>query len=185
MISAFLSIFFLVFVAEIGDKTMLLAFLLAAKFKKPAVILFSIFLATICNHAFAAYLGAQLSQWINPLYLKWGLGISFILFGFWTLIPDKPDDNLKQAHLGAFLTTFITFFLAEMGDKTQIATMALSAHYKNFILVTFASSLGLLAINTPAVILGQKIEKWISFKTCRIIAAIGFFVFGILSLFWH
>jgi putative Ca2+/H+ antiporter (TMEM165/GDT1 family) len=170
--------------AEIGDKTQLLAFLLAARFKKPWTIILAILLATIANHALAALLGTWLTTLLAPDVLRWVLGISFVLMAGWILIPDKLDDTeaVSIGHLSVFGTTFLTFFLAEMGDKTQIATVALAAQYQAFILVVLGTTLGMMIANVPAVLVGEKLAHRIPVKWVHGIAAAIFLVLGVLTL---
>ncbi|CAG0986732.1 Putative manganese exporter [Methylophilaceae bacterium] len=170
--------------AEIGDKTQLLAFILAARFKKPWTIILAILLATIANHAFAGLLGAWLTTLLAPETLRWILGISFLLMAGWTMIPDKLDDvETKASHMGVFGTTLLTFFLAEMGDKTQIATVALAAQYQAFLFVVIGTTLGMMIANIPAVILGERIAHRIPLKLVRLIAAGIFTALGLATLF--
>ncbi len=180
--NSLLNSFLLVAVAEIGDKTQLLSFLLAAKFKKPWVIIFGIFFATVVNHWLASYLGSFGSTLIPHQYQKWILAAVFLFFAGWILIPDKQEELKTNSSFGAFLTTFVSFFLAEMGDKTQLATVALGAQYQNSLTVTIGTTLGMLAANIPAVFLGEKILKLIPLKTIRVIASITYVVFAIFIL---
>jgi putative Ca2+/H+ antiporter (TMEM165/GDT1 family) len=144
--------------AEIGDKTQLLAFILAARFKKPIPIILGILAATIINHGLAGALGAWITSLVSPGIMRWVLGASFIGMAIWTLIPDKIEDEETQVakHLGVFGATFITFFLAEMGDKTQIATIALAASYGTPWLVVIGTTLGMLIADVPAVFIADK-----------------------------
>lgn len=153
---AFFSTFFLVFFSELGDKTQLLALLLFAKFRRPWTILSAIFLATILNHAVAAYVGELAITFLKPELAKWILAGMFFAFSIWILFPDKEEDLPTMGKFGAFLTTFVAFFLAEMGDKTQLATVALGARYDNFFVVTFGSTLGLMASNGLVIGIGAK-----------------------------
>lgn len=170
--------------AEIGDKTQLLAFLLAARFKKPYTIILAILVATIANHALAGLLGTWLSTLLAPETLRWILGISFILMAAWTLIPDKldADEARKIGHMGVFATTLLVFFLAEMGDKTQIATVALAAQYQAYFLVVVGTTLGMMIANVPAVLVGEKMAHRIPVKLVHIIAAIIFLGLGLATL---
>lgn len=173
----------IVALAEIGDKTQLLAFLLAARFRKPLPIILGILAATLVNHAGAAVVGAWLTSVISPGAMRWILGGSFIAMAVWMLIPDKLDEDETQlARYGVFTTTVITFFLAEMGDKTQIATVALAAQYHALIAVVAGTTLGMMLANAPAVILGDRIAGKIPAKTVHPIAAAIFAVLGILTL---
>ncbi len=170
--------------AEIGDKTQLLAFLLAARFKKPWTIILAILLATFANHALAALLGTWLTTLLAPDTLRWILGASFILMALWILVPDKLDDAEASGigHLGVFGTTLLTFFLAEMGDKTQIATVALAAQYQSFLLVVLGTTLGMMIANAPAVLVGEKLAHRIPVKWVHGTAAVIFLVLGLYAL---
>lgn len=170
--------------AEIGDKTQLLAFVLAARFKKPLPIIAGIVCATILNHGLAGALGAWITATISPEILRWILGASFLGMAAWTLIPDKIEEEETQvAHkLGVFGATFLTFFLAEMGDKTQIATIALAAHYPNPILVVAGTTLGMLLADVPAVFVGDKLAAKIPMKLVHSVAAAIFALLGVATL---
>ncbi len=172
-------------VAEIGDKTQLLALCLAARFQRPVPIVAGIFAATIFNHALAGLLGASVSTLITPEVLRWILIVSFILMGIWMLIPDKIDDeetdDKRFSKYGVFGTTTALFFLAEMGDKTQIATVAMAAHYQQALFVVIGTTLGMLIADIPAVFIGDRLSKKISMRLMRIIAAIIFFGFAAAS----
>jgi putative Ca2+/H+ antiporter (TMEM165/GDT1 family) len=173
----------IVSLAEIGDKTQLLAFILAAKFRKPVPIVFGIFVATLANHGFAGAVGTWITTLMGPETLRWMLGISFIAMAGWTLIPDKFDeDEAKLVRLGVFTTTLIAFFLAEMGDKTQIATVALAAQYQNLIAVVAGTTLGMMVANVPAVIMGDKIADKMPVKLVHRIAATIFAFLGVATL---
>jgi putative Ca2+/H+ antiporter (TMEM165/GDT1 family) len=171
--------------AEIGDKTQLLAFILAARFKKPIPIILGILLATIVNHGLAGALGAWITSMLTPETLRWILGISFIAMAIWTLIPDKIEEEETQIakHLGVFGATLITFFLAEMGDKTQLATIALVAHYAAPVTVVIGTTLGMLIADVPAVFVGNKFAAKIPMKLVHGIAAMIFAIMGLLTLF--
>lgn len=170
--------------AEIGDKTQLLAFILAARFKKPVPIIAGILCATLINHGLAGALGAWITSTVSPDILRWILGVSFLGMAVWTLIPDKIEEEETQiAHrLGVFGATFITFFLAEMGDKTQIATIALAARFHEVALVTIGTTLGMMLANVPAVYLGNELVKRIPLRIVHMIAAALFFVIGVWLL---
>lgn len=174
----------IVTLAEMGDKTQLLAFLLAAKYKKPIPIILGILFATILNHGLAGMLGLWITQILSPEILRWVLGLSFIAMALWTLVPDKIDDEEASFGLkyGVFLTTLITFFLAEMGDKTQVATIAMAAHYPSPILVVLGTTLGMMIADVPAVFLGNSFAKKLPLKLIHAIAAGMFFVMGVLVL---
>jgi putative Ca2+/H+ antiporter (TMEM165/GDT1 family) len=170
--------------AEIGDKTQLLAFLLAARFKKPVPIILGILAATLVNHGLAGALGAWITASISPNILRWVLGLSFIGMAIWTLIPDKieEEESLMAQKLGVFGATLVTFFLAEMGDKTQIATVALAAHYAAPLLVVAGTTLGMLIADVPAVFAGEKLAAKIPMKLVHSIAAGVFAVLGVMTL---
>lgn len=173
----------IVALAEIGDKTQLLAFILAAKFKKPWPIIAGILVATIANHAFAGAIGSWITSVVGPETLRWVLGISFIGMAAWTLVPDKfEEEDAKLARYGVFGTTLIAFFLAEMGDKTQFATIALAAKYHDFVAVVAGTTLGMMLANVPAVLLGHKIAERMPTKIVHRIAAAIFLVMGVLTL---
>ena len=170
--------------AEMGDKTQLLAFILAARFKKPVPIILGILAATILNHGLAGALGAWITSLLEPETLRWILGASFIGMAIWTLIPDKieEEDTKVAQQFGVFGATFVTFFLAEMGDKTQIATIALAAHYAQPLAVVVGTTLGMLIADVPAVFVGNKFADKIPMKLVHSIAAAIFAVMGILTL---
>ena len=169
--------------AEIGDKTQLLAILLATRFRKPVPIIFGILVATLANHACAAFLGATVASIFQNAWFHYLVALSFIAMALWTLIPDKLDD-LKDspARFGAFLTTTIAFFLVEMGDKTQIATVALGARFQDVGLVTVGTTIGMMLANVPAVFLGHELIKRVPMKTVRIVAALLFAIIGVWLL---
>lgn len=170
--------------AEIGDKTQLLAFILAARFKRPLPIILGILVATLVNHGLAGALGTWITSLLGPDTLRWVLGASFIGMAIWTLIPDKiEEEETKVAHrLGVFGATLVTFFLAEMGDKTQIATIALAAHYSAPLLVIAGTTLGMMIADVPAVFVGNKFADKIPLKLVHGIAALVFAVMGVLTL---
>lgn len=173
----------IVALAEIGDKTQLLAFVLAARFRRPLPIVAAIFVATIANHAFAAAIGSWITSMMGPDLLRWVLGASFIAMAAWTLVPDKlDDDDTKLPAYGVFLTTLIAFFMAEMGDKTQVATVALAARYHSMIAVVCGTTLGMMLANVPAVYFGDKIANKISLKLVHGIAALIFAALGVATL---
>lgn len=173
----------IVALAEVGDKTQLLAFMLAARFRKPGPIILGILIATLANHAFAGAMGAWLTSLVGPSTLRWILGVSFIGMAIWTLIPDTLDEgDAKVAGSGVFSATFVAFFLAEMGDKTQIATVALAAQYQAFYSVVAGTTLGMMIANVPAVLLGDRIAHRIPVSLVHRIAAAIFFVLGVATL---
>jgi len=170
--------------AEIGDKTQLLAFILAARFKKPLPIIAGILVATLVNHGLAGALGAWITTVLTPEVLRWVLGASFLAMAVWTLIPDKIDeeDTRVVTRFGVFGATLITFFLAEMGDKTQIATVALAANYAAPLLVVLGTTLGMLIADVPAVFVGNKLAEKIPMKLVHGVAAAIFALLGVATL---
>lgn len=173
----------IVALAEIGDKTQLLAFILAAKFRKPVPIVLGILIATLANHGFAGALGTWITSLLGPETLRWVLGVSFIAMAIWTLIPDKFDEEeAKLAKYGVFGTTLIAFFLAEMGDKTQVATIALAAQYQSLIAVVAGTTFGMMIANVPAVLLGDRIAQRIPVRLVHGIAAAIFAALGVATL---
>lgn len=170
--------------AEIGDKTQLLAFILAARFKKPMPIIAGILVATLINHGLAGALGAWITTVLSPQVMRWGLGGSFLAMAVWTLIPDKIEEEETQVaqRLGVFGATLVTFFLAEMGDKTQIATVAMAAHYATPLLVIAGTTLGMLIADVPAVFVGNQFAERIPMKLVHGMAAGIFAVMGLLTL---
>ena len=169
--------------AEIGDKTQLLAFILAAKFRKPMPIIVGIFVATIANHALAGALGSWITAMVAPETMRWVLGLSFIAMAIWTLIPDRFDeDDAKLARYGVFGTTLIAFFLAEMGDKTQVATVALAAQYQSLISVVTGTTFGMMIANVPAVLMGDRIANRMPVRLVHAVAAGVFAVLGVMTL---
>ena len=170
--------------AEIGDKTQLLAFILAARFKKPLPIILGILVATLINHGLAGALGAWITSAISPQVLRWVLGLSFIGMAVWTLIPDKIEEEETQVaqRLGVFGATLVTFFLAEMGDKTQIATVAMAAHYSQALMVVAGTTLGMLIADVPAVFIGDKLAGRIPMRLVHGIAAAIFAGLGVATL---
>ena len=171
--------------AEIGDKTQLLAFLLAARFKKPLPIILGILVATIVNHGLAGALGAWITATLSPEALRWVLGLSFIGMAVWTLIPDKIEEEETRIakRFGVFGATLVAFFLAEMGDKTQIATVAMAAHYAAPLLVVIGTTLGMLIADVPAVFIGDKLANRIPMRLVHSIAAAIFALLGVATLF--
>jgi putative Ca2+/H+ antiporter (TMEM165/GDT1 family) len=170
--------------AEIGDKTQLLAFLLAARFKKPLPIIAGIFCATVVNHGLAGALGAWITHTLSGETLRWVLGVSFIGMAIWTLIPDKIENEEMQVakRLGVFGATLITFFLAEMGDKTQIATVAMAAQFSSPVLVVIGTTLGMLIADVPAVFVGDRFASKIPMRLVHGIAASLFALLGVATL---
>ncbi len=173
----------IVAIAEIGDKTQLLALLLATRFRAPWPIVLGIFVATALNHALASAVGAWIVQYVGPDTLRWILGLSFIAMAAWALIPDSAPDEVSTApRYGVFLTTVIAFFVVEMGDKTQLATVALAAQFQSMIWVVIGTTLGMMIANVPVVLAGDALIKRVSLKIVRAIAAAGFAALGIYVL---
>ncbi len=170
--------------AEIGDKTQLLAFLLAARFKNPLPIVLGILAATVVNHGLAGALGAWITTALSPQVLRWVLGLSFLGMAVWTLIPDKIEEEEAQVaqRLGVFGATLVTFFLAEMGDKTQIATVAMAAHYSQAVMVVVGTTLGMLIADVPAVFIGDKLSGRIPMRLVHGVAAAIFAALGVATL---
>lgn len=174
----------IVALAEMGDKTQLLALLLAARFRKPWPIVLGIFVATIANHAMAGALGAWVTTVVSPHTMRWILGVSFLLMAAWMLIPDKLEDDAqdKPPRLGVFATTVVLFFLAEMGDKTQIATVMLAAKYQAYAGVVAGTTLGMMLANAPVVWLGERITRLVPLRVVHLVSALVFAVLGLLAL---
>ena len=175
----------IVALGEMGDKTQLLAMLLAVKFRKPVPIILGILVATLFNHATAGLVGNWVASALGPNVLRWVIGVSFIAMAGWMLIPDKIDDDESAGppRFGVFGTTLIAFFLAEMGDKTQIATVALAARYQDLFSVVAGTTLGMMLADVPAVFIGETIAKKVSMKLVHGIAAAIFATLGVLTLF--
>jgi putative Ca2+/H+ antiporter (TMEM165/GDT1 family) len=185
MEQAFLVSTGVVALAEIGDKTQLLAFLLAARFRKPLPICLGIFIATAVNHAAAGALGAWLTSQVSPQTMRWVLGVGFLAMAIWTLIPDKIDAEVEgggRFKMGMLGTTIVAFFLAEMGDKTQIATVALAAQYQSFVAVVMGTTLGMMIANVPAVYLGDRLSGKMPVRLVHGIAALIFAALGVATL---
>jgi putative Ca2+/H+ antiporter (TMEM165/GDT1 family) len=173
----------IVALAEMGDKTQLLSLLLAAKFRRPLPIILGILVSTIVNHALAGAIGGWLTEMVGRDAMRWILGLSFLGMAVWTLIPDKLDDvDATPARFGVFGTTVIAFFLAEMGDKTQVATVALAAKYASVPPVVLGTTLGMMLANVPAVLVGNRIAAKVSLRLVHAIAALIFAVLGVLTL---
>ena len=169
--------------AEVGDKTQLLALVLAARYRRPLPIVLGILLATLANHALAAAAGKWITTEVDPAVLRWILGLSFIAMAAWTLVPDKLDRKENGlARLGVFGATLVSFFLVEMGDKTQIATVALAAHYGSFGWVLAGTTLGMLLANGPVVFLGERLLRRVPMRTVHLVAAAAFAVMGVAAL---
>ncbi len=168
--------------AEMGDKTQLLAFVLAAKYKQPWPILLGILLATLANHALAGVVGVWLASLVSPDTLRYVVAASFIGFGLWALLPDTLEGSPKDRAASVFLTTLVAFFLVEMGDKTQLATVALAARYHALVLVVAGTTLGMLLANAPAVWLGETLAHRVDMRVMRYIAAGLFVLLGVVTL---
>jgi len=184
-LEAFLVSTGIVALGEMGDKTQLLAMLLAARFRKPIPIVLGILVATLANHALAGAVGQWVADAIGPVWLRWIIGVSFLAMAVWMMIPDKIDEDeadTKGLRLGVFGTTLVAFFLAEMGDKTQIATVALAARYDALVAVVAGTTLGMMLANVPAVYLGDQIAKKVSMTLVHGISALIFAVLGVLTL---
>ena len=184
MLEAFAVSTGVVALGEMGDKTQLLALLLAARFRKPAPIIAGIFVATVLNHALAGALGAWLTTLLDPQWLRWLLGGSFLAVAAWMLVPDKADDapQVATGRWGVFGVTVVAFFLAEMGDKTQIATVMLAARYDALAAVVLGTTLGMMAANVPAVLLGERMTRWVPIDWVHRAAAAVFAALGVAVL---
>lgn len=183
---AFLLSTSVVALAEMGDKTQLLALLLAARFRKPWPIVWGILVATLLNHALAGAVGAWVTTVLGPQVLRWVLGLSFMAMALWMLVPDKLDASEVQAapRWGVFGTTVVAFFLAEMGDKTQIATVMLAAQYNAWLWVVLGTTLGMMLANAPVVWLGERITRRVPLRTVHAVSAAIFLVLGVLTLWF-
>lgn len=171
-------------IAEIGDKTQLLSLVLAARYRRPWAICLGIFAATLLNHALAGAFGMLVARWLPPQALHWLVGLSFLAVAAWTLVPDKLDDENAPALTGrgVFIATLIAFFIAEIGDKTQVATVVLAAQYSPLWLVVVGTTLGMLIANVPVVLLGSKLADRLPLRTARIAAALLFAAMGLWIL---
>lgn len=172
----------LVALAEMGDKTQLLSVVLAAKLKRPWPILAGIFVATLANHFLAGWVGAWLATLLSPTTLQWIIALSFFAFGLWALKPDSLDGDRQYSDRSVFMTTLVAFFLVEMGDKTQLATVALAARFDALAAVVMGTTIGMLIANAPAVWLGETLAQKVDMKWMRRIAAALFVVLGVLTL---
>jgi putative Ca2+/H+ antiporter (TMEM165/GDT1 family) len=173
----------LVAVAEIGDKTQLLALMLAARYRKPLPIILGILCATLANHALAAWIGAEVAAWVGPETMRWVLAATFIVMAGWCLIPDKAVEGPQAVRkAGAFLATLAAFFLVEIGDKTQIATVALAARFQSLTIVTLGTTLGMLIANVPVVLFGDAIAGRLPLRIVRIVAALLFLALGVAAI---
>ncbi|WP_199139644.1 TMEM165/GDT1 family protein [Delftia sp. ASV31] len=182
---AFLISTSVVALAEMGDKTQLLSLVLAARFRRPWPIVAGIFVATLVNHALAGAVGAWITSYLGENAMRWILGLSFIAMAIWMLIPDKLDEDEVSGHSrwGVFGTTLVAFFLAEMGDKTQIATVMLAAKYNAYLWVVAGTTLGMMLANAPVVWLGDKLVKRVPIRLVHVVSAVIFLVLGVLALF--
>jgi putative Ca2+/H+ antiporter (TMEM165/GDT1 family) len=170
-------------VGEIGDKTQLLAMLLATRYRKPVPIILGILVATLANHALAAWAGAEVAAWVGPAVMRWILAATFFAMAGWCLVPDKADDApLAASYAGAFVATAVAFFLVEIGDKTQIATIALAARYQELLAVIAGTTTGMMMADVPAVLGGDFLSRHLSLRLMRVIAAASFVVLGVLAL---
>lgn len=182
---AFLVSTAIVTLAEMGDKTQLLSLVLAARFRKPWPIVLGIFVATLANHALAGAVGSWVTTVLGPQVLRWVLGLSFIAMAVWMLIPDKLEDDGDGAapRFGVFGTTLVAFFLAEMGDKTQVATVMLAAQYSAYFWVVAGTTLGMMLANAPVVWLGDRLVKKVPIRVVHLVSALIFLILGLLALF--
>ena len=184
MLNAFLASIAVVALAEIGDKTMLLAIVLAARLRAPWQILAGIFAATIANHSLAALVGREMAGLVDAPWFRIAVALGFIAMAAWTLIPDKLDQDAEsfKPRRNAFLTTLVAFFFVEMGDKTQVATVALAAQYHSVVAVAAGTTLGMMLANGPAVFLGEELIKRVSLSATRTAAALLFLALGLWQL---
>ena len=182
-LEAFLTSTLVVALAEMGDKTQLLAILLATRFRRPWPIVLGILAATIANHSLAALVGAEAAAWLRGAWFRYLIAASFIAMGLWTLVPDKLDaEEQPKPRFGPFLTTLVAFFLVEMGDKTQLATVALGARFHDVAAVAAGTTLGMMAANVPAVFLGNALIRRVPLKLVHAIAALLFIAIGLWLL---
>ena len=174
----------IVALAEMGDKTQLLSLVLAARFRKPWPIVLGIFVATLANHALAGAVGAWVTTLLGPQVLRWILGASFIAMAVWMLIPDKLDEEDKEraSHLGVFGTTLVAFFFAEMGDKTQIATVMLAARFPQWLAVVGGTTLGMMLANVPVVWFGERVTRIVPIRAVHVVSALIFLGLGVAAL---
>jgi len=170
----------IVALAEIGDKTMLLAIVLATRFRKPVPIILGILVATLANHGIAAFVGQSIANILEGEWFRYAVGAGFIAMALWTLVPDKLDeDDEPTPHVNAFITTMIAFFIVEIGDKTQVATIALGAQFKDVVMVTIGTTIGMMLANIPAVYFGHKAVEVVPLKVVHAIAAFLFLIIGV------
>ena len=185
MLQSFLVSTGVVALAEIGDKTQLLSLVLAARYRRPLPIVLGVLVATLANHGAAGGVGTLLADWLNPKVMNWVIVASFALMAGWILVPDKLDEDeiaLPKKAMGVFGTTVFAFFLAEMGDKTQIVTVALAAQYQDFLAVVAGTTLGMMLANVPVIYLGSRFANRLNPKAVHIVAAVVFVVLGALAL---
>ena len=185
MLQSFLVSTGVVALAEIGDKTQLLSLVLAARYRRPLPIVLGVLVATLANHGAAGGVGALLADWLNPKVMNWVIVASFALMAGWILVPDKLDEDeiaLPKKAMGVFGTTVFAFFLAEMGDKTQIVTVALAAQYQDLLAVVAGTTLGMMLANVPVIYLGSRFANRLNPKAVHIVAAVVFVVLGALAL---
>jgi Ca2+/H+ antiporter, TMEM165/GDT1 family len=170
-------------VGELGDKTQLLSLILATRLRKPLPIIAGIFAATLINHLIACSIGEWVGTLMTPTVLRWVLGISFLAVAVWALIPDTMDENVKtQGNYGIFVLTAVTFFMAEMGDKTQIIALALAAKYDALVAVVAGTTLGMMIVNIPTVLFAERATKWVPVNVVRIVAALIYAILGVITL---
>jgi len=171
--------------AEIGDKTQLLSLLLATRFTNKWAIIAGILIATLINHGLSAWLGQYSIQWLSSDWVQYVLSGSFVAIGLWILIPDKMDEETNLlANLGPFIATTLLFFLAEIGDKTQVATVILGAQYQHLLWVTLGTTLGMLLANVPVIYFGEALMKRLPLNLARVLASSLFIIMGIVTFFW-
>lgn len=185
MLQPFLVSTSVVALAEIGDKTQLLSLVLAARYRKPLPIVLGVLVATLLNHSGAGGLGTLLANWLSPALMNWAVVASFALMAIWILVPDKLDEGeiaMPKKAVGVFGTTVFAFFLAEMGDKTQVVTIALAAQYRDFFGVVSGTTLGMMLANVPVIYLGSRFANRLRPKTLHIVASIIFVVLGVIAL---
>jgi putative Ca2+/H+ antiporter (TMEM165/GDT1 family) len=182
MLEALVTSTILVALAEVGDKTQLLSFILAARLRKPLAIISGILVATLANHTLAGSLGVWLARLLPPLWLPWITGLTFIAFGLWILHPDSADESPDVHRGGAFVATTIALFIAEMGDKTQLATVAQAARFEALAAVVIGTTAGMLLANIPAVLIGERLARSLPLKPIRFVAAGVFILTGLLAL---
>jgi len=181
-VEAFLVSTAVVGLAEIGDKTQILSLMLAARFQRPLPIIFGILFATLANHAVAGFAGTLFGQLLSGNLLRWILGLSFLAVAVWALVPDKVEEGGGLGRSGAFATTLCAFFLAEIGDKTQIATIGLAARFEQFWMVVAGTTLGMMLANVPAVIIGHRAADRLPVRAIRLAAAVVFTVLALVTL---